>query len=371
MACCVDTSLLTGESEPLAVESATLLFAGTLRGRGRGRRGGHGDGWLDPAGGDRPADHDDRPPGSPLTLELHRVVRTIAAIAVGVGGLFFAIALLLGNPLSDGFVFAIGVTVALCPKRCCRRSRLSLAWGAEQMAKRQVLVRNLDAVETLGSTTFICTDKTGTLTRNQMTVVTPGRRRARPSSSEPGYDPDGAGGAVRSGRPGRPRSGWPRAAVAVLGGLRRARTTASGGAHGDPMEAALDVFARRLGIDTERRPARVRRRRSVPVRPAPPADVGGRRGDVVVKGAPDAVLPLCGDGRRRPPTVLDALTARGLRVLAVAERTLAPERPPRLRRRRPRRGPAPPAGSWRWRTRPVRTSRGHRRRAGAPASRSP
>src|SRR4029079_17070199 len=88
-----------------------------------------------------------------------------------VGTLFFALSLLVGNPPSDGFIFAIGVTVALVPEALLPTVTLALAWGAEQMAKRRVLVRHLDAVETLGSTTFVCTDKTGTLTRNQMTVV--------------------------------------------------------------------------------------------------------------------------------------------------------------------------------------------------------
>src|SRR5690606_35486946 len=103
--------------------------------------------------------------------ELHRVVRTIATIAVCVGTAFFGLALLLGNDPADGFVFAIGVTVALVPEALLPTVTLSLAWGGEQMAGRQVLVRHLEAVETLGATTFICTDKTGTLTRNQMAVV--------------------------------------------------------------------------------------------------------------------------------------------------------------------------------------------------------
>ena len=98
-------------------------------------------------------------------------MRLIAVIALGVGGAFFGISLMLGNPPSHGFMFAVGVTVALVPEALLPTVTLTLAWGAEQMAKRKVLVRDLEAVETLGSTTIICTDKTGTLTCNQMTVM--------------------------------------------------------------------------------------------------------------------------------------------------------------------------------------------------------
>ena len=222
--------------------------------------------------------------------------------------------------MSDGFVFAIGVTVALVPEALLPTVTLSLAWGAEQMAKRHVLVRNLEAVETLGSTTFICTDKTGTLTRNQMTVVEAWTPSGHGADRRRGLRPDGAGGAVR---PRRRRASVERLGArrrALLDGLRRSRTTASGSAHGDPMEAALDVFARRLGLDTDAD----RAQRTVEARF--PFDPRRRRmsvvvdGEVVVKGAPDAVLPLCVDGatsRRRCST---ALTGTGLRVLAVAGR---------------------------------------------------
>ena len=131
-------------------------------------------------------------PSTPLTLELHRVVRTIAVIAVGVGGTFFVLSMLLGNSLSDGFVFAIGVTVALVPEALLPTVTLSLAWGAEQMAKRNVLVRDLEAVETLGSTTFICTDKTGTLTRNQMAVVEVWTPVGTAMIDGAGYEPNGS-----------------------------------------------------------------------------------------------------------------------------------------------------------------------------------
>ena len=79
--------------------------------------------------------------------------------------------LFLDTPASDGFVFAIGITVALVPEGLLPTVTLSLAIGAQRMADEHALVRRLESVETLGSTTFICTDKTGTLTQNQMRVV--------------------------------------------------------------------------------------------------------------------------------------------------------------------------------------------------------
>lgn len=167
----IDTSLLTGESVPIDVGPNDLAYAGTFVVEGDGE-------VLVSATGDRTrlaaiarmTTHA-QSPRSVLEEELRRVVRLIAAIAVLAGVAFFAIAMALGNPASDGLVFGIGVTVALVPEALLPTVTLTLAWGAEQMARRQVLVRDLQAVETLGATTVICTDKTGTLTRNEMTVV--------------------------------------------------------------------------------------------------------------------------------------------------------------------------------------------------------
>ena len=106
-----------------------------------------------------------RRPPSPLTRELHRVVRTIAAIALGFGAVFFFASVMVGTHVSEAVVFAIGVTVALVPEGLLPTVTLSLAIGAQRMARHDALVRRLDSVETLGSTTFVCTDKTGTLTQ--------------------------------------------------------------------------------------------------------------------------------------------------------------------------------------------------------------
>ena len=148
------------------------------------------------------------------------MVRIVAFLAVGVGLSFFAISLLFGQPAKDGFLFAIGVTVALVPEGLLPTVTLSLAMGAQRMAARNALVRHLEAVETLGSTTVVCTDKTGTLTRNEMNVVavwTPqgsvsrrrgglradGRGRRCAGGASAGSGRRRGGGRLRAG-PGRP-----------------------------------------------------------------------------------------------------------------------------------------------------------------------
>ena len=368
----IDTSTMTGESVPDSTVAGGTIAAGTFVVEGEA------EARVDATGPrTRLADiarltTGTARPDSPLTIEIHRVVRAVAAIAVGVGGVFFLISLALGTPASDGFVFAVGVTVALVPEGLLPTVTLSLAWGAEQMARRQVLVRRLDAVETLGSTTFICTDKTGTLTRNQMTVVEVWTPAGSASIDGVGYEP--AATLAFSSPTAEP-------AVARLAeAARRCSTgravavdgpdgTAQWIARGDPMEAAIDALARRAGVVAGE--AEVAERgmggAGAGERGASTGDDSGERGAgwperrfpfdprrrrmsvlsegrVWVKGAPDAVLPLCTDaGALDEPAVtasvgvggatgvagaLAELAARGLRVLAVAGREapgVAPE----------------------------------------------
>lgn len=313
----IDTSLLTGESVPVAVDVGEEVHAGTFLVEGAATVQVTAVGATTSLARIAHLTSESASPASPLTRELRRVVRTIAAIALGVGGAFFTVAMLGGEPASDGLVFAIGVTVALVPEALLPTVTLSLAWGAEQMARKKALVRNLDAVETLGSTTFICTDKTGTLTLNQMTVVeawTPsgGARIETPgyaTEAAVAYSSEGASAAVRRAA---------RAGVLCSTGYVH-EVEGEWRAHGDPMEAALDTLDRRVGAVGDaagdgvliRFPFDPRRRRM--------SVVAGD--EVLVKGAPDAVLPLC-DGARdgAAAAALSALTDRGLRVLAVAGR---------------------------------------------------
>jgi magnesium-transporting ATPase (P-type) len=315
----VDSSMLTGESGAGGVQADDRLYAGTFLVEGETRA-------VVVATGDRTrlagiAELTTTPTvDTPLTRGLRGVVRLISAIALGVGGTFLVVSLLLGTPLRDGFVFAIGVTVALVPEALLPTVTLSLAWGAEQMSKRQILVRHLEAVETLGSATFICTDKTGTLTRNQMTVVEAWTPAASLTVHGSGYGPMAE--LVRAGGTGPDQLD-----ELALAGMRcctgyALEVDGAWQAHGDPMEAALDAFARRLGIDSDDD------RRRHPLQLRFPFDPRTRRmaavvdDVVVVKGAPDAVLPLC-DGDSGARAVVDRLTARGLRVLAVASAPVA------------------------------------------------
>ncbi|WP_091757858.1 cation-translocating P-type ATPase [Pedococcus cremeus] len=311
----VDTSMLTGESAAVTLEERGTLYAGTFLVEGEAHAVAVATGERTHLASIARLTTASPKPVTPLTRGLEGVVRLVAAIALGVGGLFFLISLLVGNPVQDGFIFAIGVTVALVPEALLPTVTLSLAWGAEQMARRQILVRNLEAVETLGSTTFICTDKTGTLTQNQMAVVEAWTPAGTLSLTGVGYEP--VADLVWSG----PSAQSPCADLA-LAGVRCSTgyTVLADGRwrpHGDPMEAALDAFARRLGIDSDAD------RRQHPNQLRFPFDPRTRRmsvvvdGMVVVKGAPDSVLPLCGDGEAAR-AVVDALTARGLRVLAIA-----------------------------------------------------
>ncbi|WP_086668968.1 cation-translocating P-type ATPase [Lentzea kentuckyensis] len=308
----VDESMLTGESVPTRPETGQHVYAGTYVTEGEAAALVTATGGHTKLAGIAALTQEAKPPRSPLAHQLHKVVVAVAVMAVAVGVLFFGVAVLLGLPIAEGFLFAIGVTVALVPEGLLPTVTLSLARAAQSMAARKALVRRLDAVETLGATTFICTDKTGTLTRNEMSVVhvwTPcGEVTVHGNGYEPTGSVHGASEAVERVR-------------ALASSAKRCSPTAHARHHdnrwlpvGDPMEVALHVLAARLGVDgpsedAVRFPFDPRRRRSSVV------DSDG----VHVTGAPDSVLPLCGVVPGADEA-LAGLARRGLRVLAVARR---------------------------------------------------
>jgi len=311
----VDEATLTGESEPVVKDDGDLLHAGCYVVEGEASAE-----VVAIAGDTRLASiatmtRTVQRAKTPLAKELNRVVRFVTLLAVGLGIVFFAAGLLLGLPARDGFLFAVGVTVALVPEGLLPTVTLSLARSAQLLAHRQALVRRLESVETLGSTTFICTDKTGTLTQNRMAVVDVWTPAGAVSVDGIGYEPS----ADVDGRPEAVDSARDLARTAVACSTGRVEDDDGGWvAVGDPMEAALDALARRLGeagtsVGT---PAAGRRF---------PFDPRRRRmsvwadGVLSVKGAPDTVLPRCLQAGAASAEAT-RMARRGLRVLAVAHR---------------------------------------------------
>jgi magnesium-transporting ATPase (P-type) len=257
-----------------------------------------------------------------LAREIRRLVRTTTFIAIGVGLSFIAISAAIGVGLESGLVFGIGVMVALVPEALLPTVTLSLAIGAQRMAHQHALVRRLEAVETLGSTTFLCTDKTGTLTQNRMAVVEVWTPRGTATITGNGYEP-GADIACAPDVVGAVRE-----IGLVAARCSNGRAVLEGGAWvavGDPMEAALDAFARRVGVEiddeiqTDPEVARF------------PFDARRRRMSVLtthrinVKGAPDAMFPVCSNASQEAFRAVEDLSSRGLRVLAVAVGPVATE----------------------------------------------
>ncbi len=312
----IDESMLTGESVPVPMTTGEDANAGTFVVDGDAEalvvRIGGATRLAEIAGLTAGV----RRRRSPLALEIGRVVRTVAVVAVIAGIGFFGMALLTGTPAEDGFLFAIGVTVALVPEGLLPTVTLSLAMGAQRMAARCGLVRHLEAVETLGSTTFICTDKTGTLTLNQMGVVQVWTPAGPVRISGDGYDPHGEVDAASRARNAA------RIAVDAARRCSQGRIVERDGIWdpvGDPMEAAIDTAYRRLG-DHSGEPVEATTSGHRPFDPERRRESVVSEGWLVVKGAPESVLPRCIDQDDGVRAVTDNLAAQGLRVLAVARR---------------------------------------------------
>jgi magnesium-transporting ATPase (P-type) len=352
----IEEAALTGESVPAekgvaAVDPSTSLgdrtglgFAGTLVASGTGTglvvaTGGATElgrisGLLQQAGSLE----------TPLTRALARVAKAITAGILLVTVVLMAVGtwrstgqgVPLGEALREMLVFAISLAVGAIPEGLPAIVTIALAVGVQRMARRRAIIRKLPAVETLGSTSVICSDKTGTLTRNQMTVQAVWTVGELLEVEGTGWGGDG--GFRRGGQVMAPSD----AALRLLesAALCSDATVEAAGdgwaVTGDPTEAALVVAARKAGLEAAALRAGQPRLDAIPFESEHQfmatlhREPGGRT-RVIMKGAPEVVLARCQASLRGPALAqVEALAARGLRLLAVAERPWPGEEPLQL-----------------------------------------
>ncbi len=290
---------------------------------------------------------------SPLQKELNHLTKQVSILALGLGALFFVAAIFfVKEPIAKSFIFSLGMIVAFIPEGLLPTVTLSLAMAVQRMAKKHALVKQLSAVETLGCTTVICSDKTGTLTQNEMTVCNlwlPGKELIVTGL---GYAPEG-----------NIISGNKKIIAADNEDLKTLLTAASLCSNarlvsphdetdrytvlGDPTEACLVIAAQKAGIDVDKQliltprlrelPFDSRRKRMSTIHQMELPSNGINR-IAYLKGAPKEVLELCNsifkqttgveitdEDCREIMAANDAYARNGLRVLAVAYRLISSE----------------------------------------------
>ena len=347
----VDEAALTGESEPSQKTTAALAdaqlpvgdrrnmtYAGTLVTSGRGRGLVVLTGMSTEFGRIARLVETVDVTRTPLQENLDRLGATLGKAALAVVALVVIVGLVRGLPVIDMFMFGIALAVAVVPEALPAVVTISLAIGVRRMVKRNALVRRLPVVETLGSTSVICSDKTGTLTRNEMTVrqlYSDGRLL---ELSGTGYDPGGE--ILQDGRtidvPESVRTLL--AAAALASDARLRRRDGRFVVEGDPTEGALVVAAMKVGLDADDlnehipRTAEIaftsERRRMTTVHQTPDANLASYS-----KGALEEVLAGCSkqlvagseamlqpSDRDRIRAAEQRMAADGLRVLAIARK---------------------------------------------------
>ncbi|MGL6111696.1 MAG: calcium-translocating P-type ATPase, PMCA-type [Rubrivivax sp.] len=269
---------------------------------------------------------------TPLQQQLDVLGKRLGAIACVVVALMFVIGVLRGEPLAETAMVAIALAVAAIPEGLPAVVTVTLALGMHRMAKHHAIVKKLAAVETLGCTTVICSDKTGTLTLNQMTARALYFAGARHAVSGEGYDGSGRIEAALS-LPVLREVLLP-AALCVDARIR------DGELIGDPTEGALLALAAKAGLDADEAHEHWPRIAEIPFDSSTKFMAtfhhAGSHVHLCVKGAPDVllgrsrvwrgentVLPLDDAARARFSAENDALAGQALRVLALAERKIA------------------------------------------------
>jgi Ca2+-transporting ATPase len=353
-----DQSTLTGESRPVhktseivlqsglsRIELSNLVFAGTHVVSGTGKAVVFATGMESEFGKIAHLTQTLEEEQSPLQKELNHVTRVVTFIAIGIGLLFFVLMVTLtGVTLAESFIFGLGMIVAFVPEGLLPTVTLALARGSQRMAQRHALIKRLSAVETLGCTSVICTDKTGTLTQNEMTVKNLWVAGHNLEVTGVGYAPEGT--ILYQEQP---------VPVTISGNLEQLLTATSlcNNARllvpdsespqwkiiGDPTEASLKVVAVKAGINPDSELAKTPRVRELAFdsrrKLMSSIHQSGPERIAYLKGAPKEVLSLCtgfqAEGAERAMDdslreeimgINDEYARAGLRVLAVARREL-------------------------------------------------
>jgi calcium-translocating P-type ATPase len=251
---------------------------------------------------------------TPLVAQMDHFARWLSFLILLCAGLLLLYGYFVGHlPFADLFMAVVGVAVAAIPEGLPAVMTITLAIGVQAMARRNAIVRRLPAIEAIGSVSVICTDKTGTLTRNEMVVAEVETPDGRFSVAGEGYAPQG------TITPGGDLTALARAAALCNDAQLRCRD-GIWTVEGDPMEGALLAFAGKTGAETTARrldaiPFDSRHRFMAVLSEGP----GGGR--THVKGAPERVLRMCGGiDHRQWHDRAETLARQGLRVLALAER---------------------------------------------------
>ena len=349
-----DESALTGESLPVrkrteVLEGETLVpgdqlnmgFAGTVITRGRGRGVVVRTGAETELGRIATSVREIGQTAAPLQETMGRFGRRIGLAILGLAVVVVAIGLLRGLPPGEIFMAAVAMAVGAVPEGLPVVLTVTLAIGVSRMARRNAIVRSLPAVETLGSTTVIGSDKTGTLTKNEMSVgaIWAGGRRYAVTGA--GY---GLEGEVRLGdQAADVGADVPLYRTLLAGTLANeadARSAAQGEPRGDPTEIALYVAAAKAGLAPDAQRERYPERDILPFEPElrlmATLNAGPEGTGLYLKGAPEAILARCtreltpeGEVPLNPEPIraaAAAMAAEGLRVLAMAYRPTQAER---------------------------------------------
>lgn len=348
----VNNSALTGESEPQprtagpveaeAIESENLVFSGTIVVSGSGRGVVFATGMGTEFGKIAHLTQEIGEKFSPLQKEIRVFIHTISAIALILGVIFFFAGMATGRGFWINMIFAIGIIVANVPEGLLPTVTLTLSIAGQRMARRNALIKSLNDVETLGSTTVICTDKTGTLTRNEMTVRRIYANEREMSISGAGYEPKGkildAGGRkIRKEDITNLTDLIQCAALCNESSLIQEKGRWK--VIGDPTEGALLVLASKV-VDVD---GLKKKLPSVKINPFDSQrkmmstinETGRGKGVAYVKGAVESILPKCdriliegkerrmGAGEKKDvEEASDRFQRDALRVIAIAKRDL-------------------------------------------------